>query len=108
MCSFLCNVFLCNGCKNNYVLESGRDRRSSAATTLRNVCAKPRKARYLYNPSSGEGEFLCDSYVTGLFLQLIKYTAVGHLSLTLRFCGLDRMPLFTKGKLIYEGYKLSG
>ena len=35
----------------------------------------------------------------GLFLQLIKYTAVGHLSLTLRFCGLDRMPLFTKKNL---------
>ena len=34
-------------------------------------------------------------YVTviGLFLQLIKYTAVWHLSSTLRFCRLDKMPL---------------
>ena len=44
----------------------------------------------------------------GLFLQLIKYTAVGLLSLTLRFCGLDRMPLFTKKNLFTKDLNSAG
>ena len=49
---------------------------------------------------------ICDSYL--VVLQLIKYTAVWHLSSTLRFCRLDKMLLFSKKKRIYEGDKLSG
>ena len=51
------------------------------------LCKKPRKARYIYNPINIELcllvlhiLFLCDSYVIGLFLQLIKYNVVWHLS----------------------------